>query len=415
MQIKMVPIESIVPYQKNAKKHPAKQITAVARSIEEFGWAQPLVVDKNSELIIGHCRLEAAKTLGLETAPVVVMDNLSPAQIKALRLADNKLNESDWVMDLVIDELKDLNAGGFDIELTGFDRDLLLDEEDMDDVVPELPAKAKSKVGDIFQLGEHRLMCGDATDPKHVEKLMQGVKADLVFTDPPYNVDYSGSGKQTTNKIMNDKMTPEQFDTFLKAVFKRYAEITKKGAALYVFHSSSTQNQFENAINGAGLEVKQQLIWNKPTMSMGWSHYRFKHEPFFYCGFPKTKTEFYGDRTNGTVVDLHDTEKKLFEWARREKRLEAEGKTTIWTMKRAPVQDYVHPTQKPVELIVYALTNSTKHDDIVVDFFGGSGSTLIACQKAGRINYSMELDPKYVDVIIERYEKYTEKKVKRLN
>ena len=173
MHIYMVPISTIIPYTKNAKKHPASQVASVARSIEQFGWAQPLVVDKNNELIIGHCRLEAAKHLGLETAPVVVMDKLTEQQIKALRLADNKLNESDWVMDLVIDELKALDADGFDIEVTGFSRDMLLEEDENDDVVPELPEKAKAKIGDVYQLGPHRLMCGDATDPAHVAKLME--------------------------------------------------------------------------------------------------------------------------------------------------------------------------------------------------------------------------------------------------
>lgn len=227
--------------------------------------------------------------------------------------------------------------------------------------------------------------------------------ADCVMTDPPYNVDYSGDGKNTKNKILNDNMTPAQFDTFLGAVFARYSEVTKKGAALYVFHSSSTQAQFEKAIDSAGMEVRQQLIWNKPTMSMGWSHYRWKHEPFFYCGFKDKKTQWYGDRTNPTVLDFHASEAQLIAWVKKEKRLEQEGKTTIWTMKRANVQEYIHSTQKPVELIVYALVNSSKHDDIVLDLFAGSGSTLIACEKSGRVSYSMELDCRYIDLIISRY------------
>ena len=234
---------------------------------------------------------------------------------------------------------------------------------------------------------------------------MDNKKADMVFTDPPYNVNYSGDGANTSNTILNDSMTSESFDTFLDLVFKRYAENSKAGAGWYIFHSSSTQHQFQKAIEASGWNVKTQIIWNKPTASMGWGDYRYKHEPMFYCG--KENTAFYGDRTHTTVLDLHKSEQALLNWAKREKKLETEGKTTIWTMKRDSVQGYKHPTQKPVELITYALLNSSKVDDIVMDTFLGSGSTLIAAEKTNRICYGMELDPRYVDVVVKRWEDFT--------
>lgn len=414
MKVIVTPISKIKPYAKNAKKHPKKQIQQIANSLKTFGWAQPLVVDKNGVLIIGHGRLEAAKLLGMTDAPVITMGELTPQQVAALRLADNKLNESQWDMSLVLDELKELNAGGFDIDLTGFSKDLILDEDDKDDLAPELPEVAKSKVGELYQLGKHLLLCGDATSPEHLKRLMGGLQADMVFTDPPYNVNYKGTGKKTKNTIMNDKMTPEQFDKFLAGTFASYAIATKQGAGLYVFHSSTTQDAFRRAIEGSGLTVKQQLIWNKPAISMGWSDYRFKHEPFFYCSFKGKDPQWYGDKSQATVVDFHKSEEELIAWAKRMKRAETAGQTTIWSMKRDNTQEYVHPTQKPVELIVYAIANSSKEGDVVLDLFGGSGSTMIACEKSGRISRTMELDPKYVDVIIERWEGYTGEKAKKL-
>ncbi len=410
----MLDIDLVKPYEKNAKKHNKKQIEQVANSIREFGFNQPLVVDSKNVLIVDHGRLEAARLLGMTEVPVIKV-NLTKQKANAYRLADNKLNESDWDMDLVIQELKDLAGEDFDIELTGFGKDLILELKDNDDEVPELPKKARSQLGDVFELGKHRVICGDSTSQKDINILMGGVQADMVFTDPPYNVDYSGRGKTTSNKIMNDKMSPSQFIEFLTQAFARFAESTKKGAAFYVFHSSSTQTDFEKAMNANDIEVRNQIIWNKPTASMGWGDYRWKHEPFFYAGFSKTKMKFYGDRTHSTVVEIPEDESKAIAWLRRQKMIEKEGKTSVWTMKRESVNGYVHPTQKPVELIMYALTNSSKEDDIVLDLFGGSGATLIACEKMGRVAYLSELDPKYVDTIITRYCEYTGKNTIKKN
>lgn len=394
----------IKPYLKNAKKHPKKQVEQIANSIKEFGMNQPIVVDKQGVIIVGHGRYEALKSLGWKVKDewIKVVD-LNEEQAKSYRLADNKLNESDWDMNLVIEELKELSEPM--LNLTGFDKDLIIEPDEKDDEVPEIPAEPQSKLGDLYELGEHRVLCGDSTNIEDVERLMDGKKADMVFTDPPYNVDYSGRGENTSNKILNDKMSDDSFDKFLGEVFKRYSEISKSSAGWYVFHSSSTQHQFQKAIENSGWNVKNQIIWNKPVASMGWGDYRWKHEPMFYSG--KENTQFYGDRTNTTVLNIPDDPQKAIKWLLKQKESEKNGYSTIWSMKREPVGGYVHPTQKPVELICYALRNSSKTEDIVADFFGGSGATLIACQKMNRVGYLMELDPKYIDVIVSRYCDYT--------
>ena len=402
-------ITDIKPYPQNAKKHPKKQVEQIAESIKAFGFNQPIVIDKKGVVIVGHGRLEAAKLLKIADVPVIKLD-ISEKKAMAYRLADNKLNESDWDMKQVIEELKALDSMAL-VDLTGFSRDLLAEDDDWDDVLPPTPPIARTKLGDVYTLGQHRLICGSATDEKTVGLLMGKVHADMVFTDPPYNVNYSSRGDNLKSKgkesIMNDAMTPEDFADLLSASFTNYAMIMKKGAGAYVFHSTSTAAQFEKAMTDAGFAIKMQLIWNKPTASMGWGDYRWKHEPFFYAGIKDNDVQFYGDRKHTSVVDLQDDEAQLMNWVKTQKRLEKMGLSTIWTMKRDNVQEYKHPTQKPVELIGYALSNSSKRGDIVVDLFGGSGSTLIACQKMDRVCYTTELDPIFCDVIVQRYVDYT--------
>lgn len=405
MQIIEKKIGDIQPYGLNAKKHPEKQIQQIADSITAFGFSQPLVVDKDGVIIVGHGRYLAAHLLGLEMVPVLQMD-IDEEKAKAYRLADNKLNESEWDMQLVIAELKELSL--VSVDLTGFDRRLVLNNNDRDDDVPAVPKIAKSKPGDVYELGNHRIECADSTNESSYLRLMLAARADMVFTDPPYNVDYKGSGKNTSEGIMNDKMEDATFRTFLTAAFDQMHKFTKEGGGWYVFHSSTTQKIFEEALNANMIEVITQLIWNKPSAGLGANAYRSKHEPFFYAGVKGTTPQFYGDRTHTTVLDLHKTEEQLMKWVKQQKQAEADGRTTIWTMKRTPVQEYVHPTQKPVELIMYALSNSSKVGDIVLDPFLGSGSTLVACEKTNRMLYGIELDPKYVDVIVERWCQYTE-------
>lgn len=403
MQIKQISIGEIKPYKNNAKQHPPEQIRLVAESIKRFGFVNPIVVDINNEIVAGHGRYMAALELGLKQVPSVCVDNLTKEEVNALRLADNQLNAmSGNDMQMVIEELKILPDDL--IELTGFDKDLLVEEGEHDDDVPGIPVDPISKIGDVYELGEHRLVCGDSTDKEHLALLMEKNKADMVFTDPPYNVNIEGSGEKTSNKILNDNMSKEEFDNFLKEVFERFKENSKTGAPWYVFHSPTTQDQFKKWIEETGWKVKTQLIWNKPSAGLGMNEYRAKHEPFFYC--VNKDAAFYGNRTGTSVWDFHKTEDDLVQWAKRSMKAEREGRMTIWTMKREPVGDYVHPTQKPVELIGYALHNSSKAGDIVLDLFGGSGATLIACEKFGRKSLIMELDPKYVDVIVSRYVKY---------
>lgn len=405
MKVEQRALEDIKPYGKNAKKHPDKQVEKIADSIREFGFNQPLVVDKNDVLIVGHGRYLAASLLGLREVPVLKAD-ISEEKAKAYRLADNKLNESDWDMALVIEELKTISLPMLD--LTGFDRKLVLENDDQDDVVPMLPEKARSKEGQVYQLGPHKLLVGDSTIAENYQRLLSGVKVDMVFTDPPYNVNYHGSGKNTSTGIMNDKMEAAKFKEFLVASFKSWPDVIKKGAALYIFHSPTTQAVFEEALRATGFDIKYQLIWNKPSAGLGMGDYRSKHEPFFYATIKGADPLFYGDRTNASIIDLNKTDAELVAWAKRQRELEKQGKATVWTMKRESVKDYVHPTQKPVELICYALNNSSKVDDVVLDPFLGSGSTLIACEKTNRICCGIELDPRFADVIIQRYVDYTE-------
>ena len=396
-------ITLIKPYEKNAKKHPTKQIQQVANSIKEFGFNQPIVVDQDNVIIVGHGRYEASKLLGLVDVPVITV-NLTKAQASAYRLADNKLNESEWDMGLVIEELKELSDEMF--ELTGFDKDLLITPDENDDDIPE-DVPSRIKLGDLVELGDHRILCADSTKPETFVKLMSGKKADMVFTDPPYNVDYKGSGKKTSDGIMNDKMSNEAFDKFLVESFRMIAENTKKTAGCYIFHSHKTATDFEKALELAGFKIDTQLIWNKPSAGMGMNDYRTKHEPFFYTYLSKEDKNFYGDRTGTTVWKVPADEERAFKWFKKQVESEEKGGSSIWTMSRANVNEYVHPTQKPVELPAVAMTKSSKPEDIVLDPFLGSGTTLISAQKTGRICYACELDPKFMDIIVQRYVDYT--------
>lgn len=366
----------IKPYPKNAKKHPKKQIEQIAESIKEFGLNQPIVVDKDGVIIVGHGRYEALQYLGLPIKDeyIKVVD-LTPQQAKAYRLADNKLNESDWEMDLVIEELKELDPFYFD--LTGFDADLLLEPEEADNSVPDAPDVPKSKLGDIYQLGKHRVLCGDSTKVEEAEKLMDGVHADMWVTDPPYNVDYTGKTKDSL-KIENDKMDDPGFRQFLVDAYSTADSVMKPGAVFYIWHADSEGYNFRGAAHDIGWKVRQCLIWNKNSMVMGRQDYHWKHEPCLYGWKEGASHLWNADRTQTTVLDF-----------------------------ARPSRSTQHPTMKPVELIAYQITNNTKGEDIVLDTFLGSGSTLIAAEKTGRVCYGMELDPKYVDVIVQRYVDYT--------
>lgn len=403
-------INDLIPFEQNPRKMTEDQAKQLQKSIEQFDLVEIPVIDLDNTLVAGHQRMRMMQLLGRggETTDVRVPNRkLTPKEFKDYNVRSNK-NVGMWDDELLAglfdeQELRELGFSDLELGLLDFNDP----KEEDDDVVPELPENEPvSKLGDLYELpGGHRILCGDSTSKEDVERLMAGANADMVFTDPPYNVNYSGRGVETSNKILNDKMSKCEFDIFLDEVFKRYAEVSKETAPWYVFHSSSTQHQFQRAIEESGWNVKNQIIWNKPNASMGWGDYRYKHEPMFYCG--REGVNFYGDRKGTTVWDFHSEIDDLVKWAKTIQSADKNGKTTIWTMKREPVGDYVHPTQKPVELIEYAIRNSSKPGDIVLDLFMGSGATLIASGKKGRIAYGMELDPKYVDVIIGRYCNYT--------
>ncbi len=385
-------IEKLIPYAKNPRTHCAAQIAQIAASIAEFGFNNPILVDTKAGIIAGHGRLLAARKLGLTEVPVIILDHLTEAQKRAYIIADNKLAENaGWDDELLQQELRALQQENFDVSVIGFADDELakliaaadagegLTDED---AVPALPEKPVSHTGDLFTLGDHKLLVGDATHLEDVAKLMAGDTADLVFTDLPYNSAYEGYTKDKLT-IQNDDMSPEQFDQFLRTSFASFRPVVKPGASLYICHSSSFQREFQNALESAGFEVRCQIVWAKNTFAWGFGRYKFQHEPIFYCHVAGQKDCWYGDKTQ----------------------------STLW-QENKPAANRLHPTMKPIELIERALLNSSKSGDIVVDLFGGSGSTLIACERRGRKARLMELDPRYADVICRRYQDYTGNQVR---
>ena len=379
MNIEQMKVKEIIPYAKNAKKHDKTQIANVAESIKRFGFAQPLVVDKDNVLIIGHCRLLAAKQLKIREVPVVRMDDLTEEQVKQLRLLDNKLNESDWDFDLLADEVGELDFDGFELDW-GFKE--LEDASVVEDEAPEPPEEPVSKLGDIYLLGSHRIMCGDSTNLDDVAKLMDGNLADLLVTDPPYNVDYEGKA----GKIQNDKMSNDNFRQFLIDAFTSANESMKSGAAFYIWHADSEGFNFRGACTDVGWTVRECLIWKKNSMVLGRQDYQWQHEPCLYGWKEGSKHKWNADRKQTTILEFD-----------------------------RPVKSDLHPTMKPVNLMAYQVRNSSEQGDIVLDLFGGSGSTLMACEQLGRTNYSMEYDPRFVDVIVKRWENFTGKKAVKIN
>ena len=348
------------------------------KSIKEFGFKVPIVIDNDNVIICGHTRYKASKKLKLEKVPCIIADDLTPEQIKAFRLADNKVAEkAEWDFDLLNEEINGIFE--FDMQDFGFDFD---NEEESarevkDIVAPKLPDEPKSKYGDIYQLGNHRLKCGDSTSIDDVNKLMDGKKADMVVTDPPYNVAYEGKTEEALT-IENDSMTSCEFREFLTSAFERVVENLKSGGAFYVWYASREHINFETALNEVGLKVREQLIWVKNSLVLSRQDYHWKHEPCLYGWKDGASHKWYSDRSQTTVLEFD-----------------------------RPTRSSEHPTMKPIDLIGYQIRNSSKSDDIVLDLFGGSGSTLMACEQLNRTCYTMELDPRYCDVIIKRWEDFT--------
>lgn len=384
MKIENRLLAELVPYAGNAKKHDKKQISNVAESIKQYGFVQPIVIDRNGVIVIGHCRALAAQKLKMREVPCVCVDDLTPEQVNALRLVDNKSNESEWDFDLLAQELPELDLGAFD-----FDWGTTAQEERpvTEDVVPEVNNEVEpmTQRGDIWKLGRHRLMCGDSTSSVCVQKLMGGVQADLLLTDPPYGVDYTGKTKDAL-KIENDAKSDEELVDFLQAAFEAADSVMKPGAVFYIWHAILKTYAFESACQMTGWEVRQVLIWVKNTMVLGRQDYQWKHEPCLYGWKSGAGHLWASDRKQTTVLEFD-----------------------------RPTKNKEHPTMKPVALFDYQIKNNTKGGDVVLDLFGGSGTTLVACEQNGRNAYVMEYDPKYCDVIIKRWEQLTGEKAELVN
>jgi len=393
MKIEIVDINTIKPYENNPRKLKDSAIEKVAKSIKEFGFRQPIVVDKEKIIVVGHTRYRASKKLGLTNVPITIADNLTPEQINAYRIADNRTNEeAEWDIELLKSELKDLQLKDFDLDLTAFDEDqlnnFLFEEKEGltdEDAVPETLEEPITKLGDIWKLGKHKLICGDSTKIETYQKLCGDIKTDLYLTDPPYNVSYEGKTKDKLT-IQNDKQSNDEFIKFLSDAFISADSVLKMGGSFYIWHSDSEGLNFRLACIEAKWKLRQTLIWSKNSMVMGRQDYQWQHEPCLYGWKEGSSHNWYSDRKQTTIIK-HDR----------------------------PTQSKLHPTMKPVSLMEYLIKNSSKQEDIILDSFLGSGSTLIACEKINRICYGVELDPKYCDVIVKRWEQFTGKKAELEN
>lgn len=385
----------LIPYAKNTKKHDKTQIANVAKSIELYGFVQPVVVDSDGVIVIGHCRVLAAKKLGMDEVPCVCVDDLTPDQVDALRIVDNKSNESAWDMDFLAEEAARLDFSAFDFDF-GL-RDEITDTVVEDDFDPDIEVEPKAKLGEVYQLGSHRLMCGDSTSLRDVQKLVGGVQIDLLLTDPPYNVDYEG----TAGKIKNDNMEDGAFRRFLTDAFTNATAVMNPGAPFYIWHADSEGYNFRGACRDSAMRVRQCLIWVKNSFVMGRQDFQWKHEPCLYG-----ETEIEEDETQPCLYGWKDGGKHYFFKNRRQ--------STILEFPK-PRKSKEHPTMKPIKLFDYQMQCSTKPGDRVLDLFSGSGTTIMACEQNGRKAYCMEFDPKFVDVIIKRWEDFTGKKAVLLN
>lgn len=390
-------VSSLVPFDGNPRQLNEKQVADLKRSLEKFNLVEIPAINTTNKILAGHQRLKIMQLLGrgAELIDVRVPNReLTPDEEREYLIRSNK-NTGDWDWD----QLANFDAGflvdcGFTTEeLT---RNFGLDESPDQDEAPDLPAgEARAKRGQVFTLGRHKIMCGDSTDPEDVKTLMGGgdILADLIFTDPPYNVNYSGRGTETSNTIENDNQPTEQFREFLSKAFANYRDFSKADAAMYCCYASRTHREFEDCLNANGWKVRNQIIWVKLVASMVWGDYRWKHEPIFYCSKDKGSPDFFGDRKQYTEWTEEKTDEELLRFVRTMIEKDEKGGSTVWRFKRD--SQYKHPTQKPVDLVGTAIKNSGIVGGVVLDLFLGSGSTLIACEKNKRTCYGMELDPKY--------------------
>jgi DNA modification methylase len=390
------PTDKLIPYARNARTHSDAQVAQIAASIAEFGFTNPILAGSDGVIVAGHGRLAAAQKLGLASVPVVVLDHLTATQRRALVIADNRIAENaEWDEDMLRVELADLQDEGFDLDLTGFDADALAelmageepvnDGQTDEDAVPDVGETPVSRPGDVWRLGPHRLLCGDATVAASYDALLQSEAVDMVFTDPPYNVNYANSAKDKLRgkdrAILNDNLGDGFYDFLLAALTPILAHCR---GGLYVAMSSSELDVLQAAFRAAGGKWSTFIIWAKHTFTLGRADYQRQYEPILY-GWPEgAQRHWCGDR----------------------------DQSDVWQIKK-PQKNVLHPTMKPVELVERALRNSSRPGDVVLDPFGGSGTTLIAAEKSGRVARMMELDPKYADVIVRRWEEFTGKKAIR--
>ena len=388
-KVEKVDINRLIPYARNARTHSDAQVDQIAASIREWGWTTPVLVDPDFQIIAGHGRVMAAKKLGIGEVPVMVANGWSDAKKRAYVLADNKLAlNAGWdeeILKLELDELQELGA---DIELIGFSDDELAalnpEAEQVpgltdEDAVPEIPEQPVTVEGDVWLLGRHRLMCGDSTSIDVIRELCQEQLVDMWLTDPPYNVAYEGKTKDAL-KIQNDAMGDDQFRQFLRDAYTAADASMKPGAVFYIWHANKESYNFQGACKDCGWQIRQHLVWKKSSIVMGQQDYHYKHEPCLYGWKDGASHLWAADRKQTTILEFD-----------------------------RPSRNSEHPTMKPVELFEYQMLNNTKGGDIVLDSFGGSGTTAIAAEKNGRIARLMELDPKYCDVIIKRWQDFTGK------
>ena len=425
-----VAVDKLIPYENNARTHSEEQVAKIARSIEQFGFINPVLIDGNYCIIAGHGRVLGAKEIGLQEVPCIFIDDLTEEQKRAYIIADNKLAlDAGWDDEILKAELNFLKEANFDITLTGFEMDEIdLNATDIEfkeddfDVEAELPAESKAKLGDIYQLGKHRVMCGSSTSAEDVQKLVGGEVMDLCVTDPPYNVNY-GSINETgyvkernnANKILNDNMDDLSFYNFLFDFYTQMMSVLKAGGAFYIFHADSESLNFRGALKEAGGTVKETLIWVKNALVLGRQDYQWKHEPCLYGWKDGAGHYFIDDRCQTTVFEDDSALQKMSkdQLIQLIKQIQEEQCPTTIIHENKPTKNDLHPTMKPINLIGRLVKNSSRERENVFDGFGGSGSTLIACEQLNRRAYLMELDPRYVDVIIKRWEEFTgEKAVK---
>lgn len=382
-------VADLIPYAANSRTHSDAQVAQIAASIKEFGWTNPILIDGENTIIAGHGRLLAARKLGMEEVPAIILDHLSKAQQRALVIADNQLAlNAGWDIDMLKAEIEDLNLENFDLSLLGFDDkflDGLLEPEPTEgltdeDAVPEVPEIPKTVLGDVWVLGNHRLMCGDSTSIDALQTLTDGALVDMWLTDPLYNVAYEGGTKEKLT-IQNDSMADDDFRQFLRDAYSAADAVMKPGAVFYVWHADLEGYNFRGAARDIGWQVRQCLIWKKSSLVLGRQDFQWQHEPCLYGWKEGAAHLWANDRKQTTILEFNK-----------------------------PSRNGEHPTMKPVELFEYQMLNNTKGADIVLDSFGGSGTTMIAAEKHGRHARLMELDPKYCDVIIKRWQDFTGQK-----